>query len=214
MSSPEAVARGLQLSRTLVEAGHPDISEALALSPDETDRLLDLLATHRESTRAVFNSEDNGPSAVEERTVALRERQRVQEAELQAMLGSKYAQWQDYKETLPVWRQRQELRTVLEAAGAPLNDTQARSLIGALVVEQRSINQQSREVASPGKSTAEIFAQHTTERDERLLQAATPHLSPQQLKSYRNMLEGAASQERAFLRQTQPMRSEAAATPH
>src|SRR5690606_7302628 len=40
MSSPEAMARRAQITRTLMNTAHPDIDEALGLSPQEEDKLL------------------------------------------------------------------------------------------------------------------------------------------------------------------------------
>src|SRR5690606_8294857 len=56
MSSPEAVARRSQITRTLMNTLHPDVDEALGLSSEEEGRLLDLLAVHQDRRSAVFDS--------------------------------------------------------------------------------------------------------------------------------------------------------------
>lgn len=196
-SSPEAVARRRQTTRLLLAGSNPDIDEALGLSPEEGQKLLDMLAAHQEGMSEAFGfGKDNATVSPQDRAARVRERQQANEAELQAMLGSKYAQWQDYSQTRVAWQQRRDLRAVLNAAGAPLTDAQDRSLIAALSTEHRSINQERNEAAAQSRSGADVlFVRYTPEGRQRLLDAAAPHLSPQQLEGYRGMLERAAAQE-------------------
>jgi hypothetical protein len=213
MSSPEAVARRKQLARTLMETANPYVGEALGLAPEEADKLLDLLAAHQEGMSAVFSTaaEGGGPANVQERSAALQQRQQANLAELQAMLGSKYPQWEDYQQTRPAWQQLRDLRAVADAAGNPLTDAQGKSLVAALSVEQRNFSQQSREAASQGTSISEILVRHSPQRRQQMLDVAAAHLSPQQLEGYRGMLERAAAQEQNTLRLLESARSAAAA---
>lgn len=204
MSSPEAMARRAQITRTLMNTAHPDIDEALGLSPQEEDKLLDLLAVHQARSSAVFVSgrpDTDQASARQNVAAALAEHQRTNEAELQNLLGSKYPQWQDYQQTQPAWQQRRDLRAVLDAAGTPLTEAQSQTLIAALSAEQRSFNQTRDAISQP-------FARNTAERHQRILDAAAPHLSAQQTESYRQMLVRAAAQEQILLA---PVREAAAA---
>jgi len=99
---------------------------------------------------------------------------------------------------------------VLDASGIPLSDTQSRSLITALASEARIITQQSRDAASQGRPIAEIMTRYTPERRQRLLDAAAPHLTPQQLEGYRGMIERAATQERSRISTLQAAEAQAA----
>lgn len=199
-SSPEERAHFLRSSRESMEAINPDIAEALGLSPGEADNLLDLLAEHQLRNGDAFGvATDGNPASVQERTAALQQLRQTNEAELQTMLGSKYVQWEDYTQTRPVWQQRRDLRAVLEAEGAPMTEAQDKTLVAALVVEQRNMNQERSDPASRGRSFAEALALHTPERRQRLLNVAAPHLSPQQLEAYRAMLERTATQVQSTL---------------
>jgi len=195
-SSPEARARLRASMRASLATTLPDIGEAVGLSLEEESRLLDLLAKHQDFTGLMFSGDgsSNTPATRAERAAAYEERQRTQDAELRAMLGSNYERYKDYRETLPVWRQRSDLRAVLDAAGVPLTDAQGRSLIAALSVEQRSFNQQTRAAASQGETFPQVLlAQISPERRQRLLNVAAAYLNPQQLDGYKGMLERAAA---------------------
>src|SRR5690606_36599446 len=144
MSSPENLARRRETIRMLMRTSNPDLAEALGLAPDEAERVLDLLATQQERSSAIFDESRNSndpASATRDAAPRLEEHRLRSQAELQELLGSKYPQWQDYQQTQPVWRQRRDLRAVLDAAGTPLSNAQSQALITALSAEQRSINQ-------------------------------------------------------------------------
>jgi hypothetical protein len=197
----------------LMASANPDVGEALGLTAEETNKLLELLATHQDSTSAVFNSsaEGNPPPSAEERSAALQAQQQANDAEMQAMLGSKYSQWKDYNETRSAWQQRRDLGAVLDAGGIPMTDAQSKSLITALATEQRYITQQNRDAANQGRPFSESMVRYTPERRQRLLDAASLHLTPQQVEGYRGMLERAATQEQSMLSTLQSAEARAAA---
>lgn len=191
MSSPENLARLRETTRMLMRTSHPDLAEALGIAPDEAERVLDLLATQQERFSAVFDESRNSndpATATRDAAPRLEEHRLRSQSELQELLGSKYPQWQDYQQTQAVWQQRRDLRAVLDAAGTPLSDAQSEALITALSAEQRSINQTPQAMRTP-------FSRHTPERRQRLLNAAAPHLTSQQLESYRQMLDRAAERD-------------------
>lgn len=200
-SSPERVAQRRRTTRTLMETSNPDIGEALGLTSDEEDKLLDLLVTNQERATEVFNRgmEPNGTMSAQDRSAALQAAQQESDAALQAMLGSKYSQWQDYNQTRMAWQQRRDLRAVLDAGGIPLTDAQSKTLIGVLSAEHREFSRQTREGVGQGQPASAILARNSPERRQKLLDAAAPHLSPQQLEGFRGMLDRAAEQERALL---------------
>lgn len=214
-SSPEMAARRRQTLRMLMETSNPGVEEALGLTPEEKEKLFDLLADQQERSSAIFieQREPGGTASAQERTAALQARLSANDTELQALLGSKYPQWQDYNQTRPAWRQLEDLRVAAKAGGMPLTDAQSRSLVAALAVEQRHFSEEMRNAATQGRSFAEVIAQNTPERQQRRLAAAAPHLSPQQLESYRAMLGRAAAQEQAMLRTLQQAVPAAGATP-
>jgi hypothetical protein len=91
---------------------------------------------------------------------------------------------------------------VLVAADFPLTQTQDSALINALSAEQRSINQN--RTSTQGNSNGLWAARYTPENRQRLLDAAAPHLSPQQMDGYEGLLERKATMEQAALELPRP----------
>lgn len=191
MASPEGMARRKETNRMLMRSSNPGVEVALELGPEERDRLLELLAAQQDRSSAIFDRSSLAVESEAQRaklSAELEEHRRTSETELQALLGTKYPQWQDYQQTRGAWSQGRDLRAVLEAAGTPFTTAQERALINALAEEQRSFNQTPEAARQP-------FTTNTPERQQRRLDAAAPHLSPQQLQSYREMLERATAQQ-------------------
>jgi len=200
-SSPEMMARRRQTGHMLMETSNPGVAEALGLTIDEKDKLLELLVEHQERSSTFFNEQQQpgATTSAQDRTAALQAQEKTNDAELQGLLGARYPQWQDYKQTRQAWRQLEDLRVVSKAGGAPLSEAQSRSLVAALSAEHRTFSEESRNAASQGRPFNEVMGQHTPARHQRLLAAAAGHLSAQQLEGYRGMLERAAAQEQAML---------------
>jgi hypothetical protein len=137
------------------------------------------------------------PESAQDREARRRKTRETEDAELQALLGSKYVAWKDYQEILPAWVQRNDLRAVLDAAGVPVTEAQDDALINALSAEQRIINQ-TRTFTTQGNSNG-FLAQYTPENRQRLVDAVAPYMSPQQLDGYKRLLERKAAQEQANL---------------
>jgi hypothetical protein len=184
LASPEGKAASKSRMRLNQASAHPDVDQALGLTTEEADKLLDLLTMQRARSMETVVVQ---PESAQDSEARLRKQGETEEAELQTLLGSKYPKWQDYRENRYAWEQRSDLRTVLDAAGFPLTQTQEGALISALSAEQRSINQ----------GNPKDFSQYTPENRQRLLDAAAPHLSPQQLDGYKGLLERNASREQA-----------------
>lgn len=197
MASPEGKARRKESAQHLMRTTNPGVEEALGLSPEELEKLLNLLAEQQERSSAVFDrAREQGDQASSQAVVAagLDEHRRASETELLGLLGAKYPQWQDYQQTRAAWTQGRDLRAVLEAAGTPFTPAQERAVISALAADQRSYNQS-------GEAARQPFQTNSPERQQARLNAAAPHMSPQQLESYRQMLERAAAQERILMPQ-------------
>lgn len=199
VSSPETAARAQALVRTMFESNYPDLREVVGLSADEAEKLLALLAANNARLSDAVSSPGNASISPQEGTRRMAEHREASEAAVQAMLGSKYSRWQEYEEARPAYQQRRDLRAVLDAAGTPMTDVQDKSLIAALSAEQRNFDQQTRDAISQGKPF-DPMARDNPERHQRLLDAAAPHLSPQQLESYRAMLDRAAQRQAIFSR--------------
>lgn len=196
LSSPETKVRAQAIMRSILETSYPDLPEVLGLSAGEAEKLLDLVAANQSN----FNdlSPDLASMSPQERTRAMAEQRQANETAVQAMLGSKYPQWQEYEAARPAYQQRRDLRAVLNAAGTPLTEAQSQSLIAALAAEEREFSRQVRGAVSQG-NRFDAMMLNTPERRQRQLDAAAPHLSPQQLESYQEMLERAAALRQAIV---------------
>jgi hypothetical protein len=189
IASPENIARSKLTFKAQLPSQYPDVGKVLGLSAEEVDRLYELLAEQNANRQRAMGmpSSDGGTSAFS-RTV------QGEKDELQSLLGSKYAKWQEYNTELPTRRQVRDLTAVLSSAGAPLSDAQGDSLIPVLAaVEKRNTQERMTQPGPP--SLAAAMSRYTPEANQKLLDAAAPHLTPQQLESYRQMLERESSRE-------------------
>lgn len=183
MQSPEGQARLKSATRQRLEASLPDLDQVLNLTTTEKNELLDLLATQQVRGMTTQTPEHESAQESEARQQSAYD---AQVAELQALLGSKYPKWQDYRETVTVRMEGRDLRTALNAAGVPLSPAQERTLVDALVEEQSRINQTVR-------TSRGVTISRTPENRQQLLSAASRYLSAQQLDEYRALLERRAA---------------------
>jgi uncharacterized coiled-coil protein SlyX len=89
-ASPEGMALRRSQMRNSQEHLYPDVDQALGLTTSETDRLLDLLTTQVVRGMETVVSASESASDPEARNWKRRE---TENAELQALLGSKYPKW-------------------------------------------------------------------------------------------------------------------------
>ena len=155
---------------------NPDIGDVLGLSQVQVEKLFDLLTRQNEDARRATAA---GASAK-----ANADRIRGDEAELTSLLGKKYPQWQKYRTEAPARMQIRDLNGALYAYDIPLSDAQTGQLMSAftLVAASRQSGQRDRAF--------------TRESHGQLLEAATPHLSAEQLDVYRKVLDRQASRSR------------------
>lgn len=173
LASPENLERARVLDRARAPSQYPGVGQALGLSPEEEDRLYDLLA--RQQATALQHVADYASSG-ESRSQYAARIARENEAEVASLLGSKYAQWKEYKDELPSRRQVIDLEAVLRASSTPLSDAQARALIPVLALARKSSLQR----GGP---------QYSPENRQALVDAASGYLTPEQLDAYSQMLD-------------------------
>jgi hypothetical protein len=196
LASPEGKELILTQARMFLPRMYPDVAKALGLTPAEEEKFFDMLARQQaEASSDTLGALGGGTpdrATQEELQRKAMARQQANQAELTALLGGRVTQWQEYQASLPARRQVSELQTSL-GTGKTLSDAQSSSLIAAINAEQTRIQQDRRNEPRPAPGTQQNFAeaqlQRVTESNRRLLAAATPHLDPEQLASYRRMLE-------------------------
>jgi hypothetical protein len=150
-------------------AQYPDIGDVVGLSPVQVEKLFDLLTRQNEEARTS--------------TASAEERAKKEEAQLSSLLGSQYPKWQEYKVGLPARLQVRDLNAALIAYELELSDAQMETLMSALTVALRQ--------GGPGMGS------FNPESKRLLLDAAAPHLSPEQLEVYQKVLDRYATRARA-----------------
>lgn len=196
LTSPENVERTHDVLRARLPQKYPELGKALGLSQDALNRLYDLIAQQDVRGLAEVKSQ-RGSEGVS--THSPLDRLQRNEAEISELLGNKYEKWKEYKAELPSRQQVRDLRSVLQANSMPLGEAEAQSLLSALSIAQKRIyeDQSIAMQRGGGKSTAN--SRFSDDNNRKLLDAAGPYLTPQQLEAYRKMLERKHDMERTLL---------------
>jgi hypothetical protein len=166
----------------------PDLAKELNLTPAELEKFYDLLG---KQTNGVIGQFAAGGAGGQNAAGNLQEMQRNSEAQIASFLGDKYPQWQQYQNTLPTRNQVNQLQNTLAASGNKFTDAQAKTLITALSAEQKRINED-RTTVTQNLSPQERIAQRqqqTAANNGRMVQAASPYMTPAQLDAYKAQLE-------------------------
>jgi hypothetical protein len=199
--------------RMQLEPQRADIASALGLSPDETDRFLDLLAEHsirdnEYSTKAQLAGDDQNS---EEWQRKYRERHDQLRSERKAFLGQeRFRRWTEYVDSAGARAQIRELRAQLATSTSPLRDDQATPLIAALAAEQRRHAAERQQHHGGAQWTDETpaaeriaymerRAELIEESLERSREAGAMYLDSEQQRRFDEMLERQREQARAEL---------------
>lgn len=171
---------------------YPDLEKAVGLTPEEADKLLNILARHRVDEADPALRRARGPSDPAERERLMREQQermRANEEELMALLGDRYPKWQEYdrgsqqrlQETYAREAQAR-LRDAISSRDNPMSDTTFQAFVAAVDAEERRFNQE-KPIRSPRQQVDQMPEMH-----QRMTQAASAHLDAAQLERYRRHL--------------------------
>lgn len=222
LNDPEYRQARLAQTRLMLSQNYPGLAEELGLSADETSKIFDLLATHQldMTSAAIFQgAEQMDQAMMQERSRMQAEMRQRQQGEIMALLGSRYPQYEQYQQSQPARSQVTQLGRALESTGQPLTAEQSRPLIAALTAEQQRTRQEAVNMANtfrninPNDAQAQQRLQEESfrmqvERDRRLLETASAHLSSAQLETYRTMLDSQLAMSRASMRAQQVQRAQ------
>lgn len=197
--SPEALAA----YRQSLAQQYEGLGKALNLTADEVSRIIDILVRFRQDARS---ANQGGESALQ--------------ADLQAALGSKYTQWEEYT-LLPAMRQTvDDLQTLLEISDIkPMTPSQLTSVATALTSEQVRTRHELSSLAHIPQGDDEVARlqeglewkqRYEPDINRRLVLAASRHLDAQQLSAYSKMLEDTYNREVALMRTTLAQRKASA----
>ncbi len=181
--------------RAALAQNFPDLAKELNLTPEQTDKMLDLISKYQ--LASLDNILGGGADAAGRRDLqsTVQENDRKRDAEINALLGdAKYQQWKEYEGSLPARQQVSRLSQAVASSGQPLGQQQEKQLIAALAAEQKRQAEQARQLAPPAGSSAprdpmammEENMRRTEENNRRSLEVASSYLNPQQLDVLRN----------------------------
>lgn len=201
MTSPQSRDATHMMMRGMLGQMYPDLAQELGLSADEATRMLDLLARHQSELTAEsvpMLSGELAPAAIKALNRKMLEKEEAQRAEVEALLGSRYPQWEDYQATAAARQEVDELRTALSTTADPLTEAQSKQLITVFSAHQRRALQDERTwVRSPEALEADNPIQQGMQRAvaqrRALLDVAAPHLTARQREQHRQQIEQQAA---------------------
>jgi hypothetical protein len=175
----------------------PDLMTELGLTPDQLGRLFDLLVKQQEESRSTSAALRGSGEADRIRSYA--ELKQKQQAELSALLGTKFPRFEEYKETQPARQQTAELRSALESGGTPLREDQVQLLNKTMIAERQRLKQEEQDLLQSRMRGSQNTEQYTktlldlrAESDRRALSAAGTFLTEPQMQSLRLQIESRA----------------------
>jgi hypothetical protein len=221
---PEYRKARVAQARANLQRQNVGLAEELGLNDRELDNLLDLLAEHQVSMNsemavARLNAQDN-PAAQQELVRRQQEMTRQPEEALRNLLGgSRYSQYQQFQQNAGARNGVTTMNNTLARAGAPLNAVQIKSLTTIIAGEQQRLQQEIlplRQSVNPqdvqaARRISEELQRREAENRRRILEAAAPILSAQQLATLRTEMEAQEAASRASSRMQE--RTQALGTP-
>ena len=202
--NPKVRASRIARLRMEVEQNHPDLGRLLGLTPQETDRFLDVLAEQEFEDQLRGMTDYYNPrkgESTEERQQRMQELNEKVDAQRRAVIGEERLQaWNEYVNRAPTRQAVAELRVKLVDAGVPLRADQVDPLVADLAAEQQR-HRTDRETlfAARRADTTQTPAQIADHMKKRLAliedhldkahDIASAHLTSNQLEVFDQMLE-------------------------
>ncbi len=210
MQASGAMDESRGMMRAMLNQNYPDLAAELGLSADEANRFLDLLGSQgdgsMEDVMALMEGGSPGSASREALLRRMEEKERAQEAQQSALLGSKYTKWQDYQHLVAARNEIKQLSTLLSTGDNPLTDAQAKELLPVITAEQRRSAQQEREwttsrAAVQAPNLMQAYTTRMLEAQQGEVDVISKHLTIAQSELYRRKKE----QELAMMRATMSM---------
>lgn len=203
-------ARAIMMRSSMVRS-YPGLAEELGLTQEEADQLFGLLAESQMASMAdpsvARAGQSPDPAVVAQQRQIRAERQDQETQAIRNLLGEvRFQQWREYQGTRAPRQQVDGFSTTLARAGLPLDAAQNRNLVAVAIAERNRVQQETREQARPinprdpgtEEQTREAARVRQAQRDQRLLEAMSPHLSPQQREVLRSQMDRQAEARQAF----------------
>ena len=208
-----------ELMRTQQKHGmyqmYADLEPRVGLTKDESERLLDVLAEqslrNMEEQQPMFASSDGSPPSeteIRERQRMYEEQRRKNDAEVAAVLGPKFDEWQAYQKNSWSRMQVTQLRQALSTTDEPLRQEQMKPLVEAIAREQQHIMTpmrsgaiNTRPDAASQARMAEEWLERTAQSHERVRTAVQGLLSPSQFEQLQRQQQQALKMQELNARQ-------------
>jgi hypothetical protein len=178
---------------------HAGAAKELGLSTAEADALFELLGEQQLEVPFADNPAFHDPAVLQQQFMQVEAFHQRQQAAIEAQLGAKYPQWQDYEASRPVRSRVDRLNSKLAVNGSALDDAQSRALVTALVPEQKRMEQalmeMARGVAAPASREEALRIQ--ADGSKRMLDVARGRLDDSQFQTFAAMIESEQPRTRA-----------------
>lgn len=190
----------------------------LNLTPEEKEKFMGILTDLQlktiENAQGIFGNDPDAPDAAEKnQTIADLKKQA--DAEIKDLLGDeRNQQFKDYQANLGERMQIDQLQTRLQTENVPLQDQQAAQLLEVMKFEKAAApapiptDANENPANLKGLLTSETIdkqIQWMTDYNQRVLDRAAGFLTPEQLKSYREMQEQQAAMQQMGLKMAKEM---------
>jgi hypothetical protein len=204
--------RGQQ--KAMINMMYSGLFKDLNLSPEETDKLKELLTdaqmSNVEAAQGLFGGKEG---ATEDSTKLVADAKKQTDAEIKAMLGDeKFTQYEEYKKNMGERMQLDQLRNQLAGENLPLRDDQSAQLMQIMKEEKANrpapISADQSQTPTKETFTAENLDKQLAWMDDynqRVLERAGQVLSPEQLKKYQTFQEQQASMQKMGLQMARQM---------
>jgi hypothetical protein len=170
--------------RGMVLRQYEGVGEALRLTPQETEKLYDLLADQMTRARFTPRMALNDIAAMKKQAD---EQRAAADAEIAKVIGqSRLPLWKDFQESLIYRAQAQNVRDQLQMMGVPLSDEQRQQLLD-LFLQDRQLPYGPQLDANASTSAEERMAQSNRwqeENDRKTLERLKPLLTAEQYARY------------------------------
>jgi hypothetical protein len=202
-----------EISSKLSESG-PDVADEVGLTTSELHHLIELETDYQMGVLDSFSPANLGHppdhAAAQASVAKQRELKSKLDADIVILLGAEKAQlFEVYVKSQPARRQVKQLQASLVVEGSPMTAEQQKSLIATITTEQErrdsevaAYHAQLKNGAGANKTFNETYSGELDideQANARIVQAATPVLSPPQLGSLQRMLAEPIARSRLHL---------------
>jgi hypothetical protein len=185
-------------ARTELQQRYAGLRVELGLTEQEQNALFDLLADAQMKMMTSMAASTDGTQPDPAVVAAMQAQGQQLEASMKALLGpERYAQFEEYERVQPSRTRVQNLSNLLGRSGRPLSDAQTRSLMAAMVTEQKRMEAAAQALRDAGQTDQRSPAEIQAETNRRLLGQVPTFLDDRQVQLVRGRFEERATIDRA-----------------